>query len=243
MLALSISFIGDDCVRSISSRRLEERIDRPGNPDVGCARFGKLSLRGIARDLGVSHAAPLRHFPTKADLLREIAQTDVERLIEASKSADDLKPGLNRLRKMVNSYIQWATENTVYHQILRDPDVMRQASDALKSVLNGLVETQLDDIKTAQFHGWRADVDSSVLYLHLVSLTAGTSIVLSEPMYAAVRGGELRRTSIQQSLVHFPGRRRSTMKMPNETNQDLRSPSGWMFTWCACLGCLGSAAL
>ncbi|MGW3141017.1 TetR/AcrR family transcriptional regulator, partial [Streptomyces sp. NPDC001139] len=43
---------------------------------------GDLSLRELARDLGVSHAAPSRHFKDKQTLLDALAQTGFERLRE-----------------------------------------------------------------------------------------------------------------------------------------------------------------
>src|SRR5918995_4141085 len=44
------------------------------------ARGGDLSLRGLAREIGVSHAAPRRHFPDKQALLDALAQDGFERL-------------------------------------------------------------------------------------------------------------------------------------------------------------------
>lgn len=163
----------------------------------------KLSLRGLARDLDVSHAAPLRHFANKADLLQEIAQTGVERLIAASKSAGDLKPGLDRLRQTMNGYVLWATENPAYYHILRNPDVMRHASDDLKSSVDKFASMQWEDITVAQMNGWRPDENPRLLYLHLISLTAGTAIVLTDPMYRAVVGREIDNVDIKGSISIF----------------------------------------
>ena len=41
-----------------------------------------LSLRALSRDLGVSHAAPSRHFADKAELLRALAIEGNERFID-----------------------------------------------------------------------------------------------------------------------------------------------------------------
>lgn len=166
----------------------------------------KLSLRGLARDLNVSHAAPLRHFASKAELLREIAHTGVERLIVASKSAEDLKPGLDRLRQTMKGYIQWATENAAYHHILRNPDVMRHASDDLKNSVDKFASMQWEDITAAQKNGWRQDEDPRLLYVHLISLTAGTAIVLTDPMYQPVLGRKLEVVDIKDSISIFLGK-------------------------------------
>lgn len=46
-----------------------------------------LTLRAIAREAGVSHGAPLRHFPTLASLLAAVAAQGFARLIEAVDEA------------------------------------------------------------------------------------------------------------------------------------------------------------
>ena len=43
----------------------------------------QLSLRELSRELGVSHASPQRHFPSKQDLIDALAITGFERLSAA----------------------------------------------------------------------------------------------------------------------------------------------------------------
>lgn len=142
-----------------------------------------LSLRALARDLGVSHAAPLRHFPTKAELLNAIAIEGVESLIAATDKVESKVPGVARLRAMAIAYVEWAIAHRALHQILRNPDVMRHASDDLNALLLAFADRQRREIEIAQSQGWRQDEDPAVLFLHLVSLTAGTAIVMTEDVY------------------------------------------------------------
>lgn len=165
----------------------------------------KLSLRRLARDLGVSHAAPLRHFPTKADLLSEIAQAGIERMMAATTAQGSPKSALERLSQMMHGYVRWAIDNAAYHQVLRNPDVMRHASGDLKASLDGFASMQWNNIQEAQQEGWRANEDPRTLYLHLISLTAGTAIVLTDPMYSAVLGPELNTPDVEESLRLFLG--------------------------------------
>lgn len=51
-----------------------------------------LSLREVAKVAGVSHAAPYRHFPDKAALLRVLAQEGFERLTAAINLAAENSP-------------------------------------------------------------------------------------------------------------------------------------------------------
>lgn len=142
-----------------------------------------LSLRALARDLGVSHAAPLRHFPTKADLLNAIAVEGVESLLTATAKAQAEAPGPGRLRAMALAYVDWAITHTALHKILRNPDVMRHASDDLNQLLLAFADRQKREIAAAQSNGWRTDEDPAVLFLHLVSVTAGTAIVMTDDVY------------------------------------------------------------
>ena len=142
-----------------------------------------LSLRALARDLGVSHAAPLRHFPAKADLLNAIATEGVESLVTATAKAQAEAPGPERLRTMALAYVDWAMAHTALHRVLRNSDVMRHASDDLKRMLGAFAARQKSEIAAAQGRGWREEEDPEVLFFHLVSLTAGTAIVMTEEVY------------------------------------------------------------
>ena len=61
--------------RQPSRRRCSTRAERTLR-DAG----GELSLRELAREVGVSHAAPRRHFPDKQALLDALAEDGFERL-------------------------------------------------------------------------------------------------------------------------------------------------------------------
>src|SRR4029077_19283475 len=51
-----------------------------------------LSLRELARQVGVSHAAPRRHFPHKQALLDALAEDGFERLGTALRDASEAAP-------------------------------------------------------------------------------------------------------------------------------------------------------
>ncbi|MEU8899995.1 TetR/AcrR family transcriptional regulator [Nocardia sp. NPDC048505] len=69
-----------------------------------------LSLRQLARDTGVSHSAPTRHFADKQALLDALAVAGFERLgadFENLPLAADTDP----VRLMARTYLRFATEN------------------------------------------------------------------------------------------------------------------------------------
>src|SRR3954453_8719397 len=79
-----------------------------------------LSLRELARQVGVSHAAPRRHFAHKQALLDALAEDGFERLgaqlREAMDAAGDRFDA--RLRAFAHSYVGFATEHAALLELM-----------------------------------------------------------------------------------------------------------------------------
>lgn len=110
-----------------------------------------VSLRQLARDLGVSHAAPARHFRTRADLLNALAVGGFDLLAtalqDAARSSEPRRPQ-ERLRALADTYLAFATERTrlldlMYSRKIAD-DTDSSVSDAGRSSLLPLLAV-LDD--------------------------------------------------------------------------------------------------
>lgn len=71
---------------------------------------GELSLRELAREAGVSHGAPRRHFPDKRALLDALAETGFERLGRELDAAMDAADGgfTERLVAFARAYVGFA---------------------------------------------------------------------------------------------------------------------------------------
>jgi len=89
-----------------------------------------LSLRALARKVGVSHGAPARHFPDKAALLTALATEALERfqaaMTEAGEGADS---ALERYRAMGRSYVHFAIEQPAYFHIMGRPEFYSAADE------------------------------------------------------------------------------------------------------------------
>ncbi len=71
-----------------------------------------LSLREIARNVGVSATAVYRHFPDKAALLGALCVVGDERLADAFAAAmSKAKPGLDAFNAMGRAYVRFALAN------------------------------------------------------------------------------------------------------------------------------------
>src|SRR3954471_23808284 len=92
-----------------------------------------LSLRELARETGVSHAAPGRHFKDKQALLDALALAGYERLAQTLEAADD--PGLPlepRLTALAKAYLGFAVENAALLELMfarkHDPEASAQVA-------------------------------------------------------------------------------------------------------------------
>ncbi|MEU6068934.1 MULTISPECIES: TetR/AcrR family transcriptional regulator [Streptomyces] len=101
---------------------------------------GALSLRELAREIGVSHAAPGRHFKDKQALLDALALAGYERLAQALESADDPALALEpRLCALAKAYVGFAAENAALLELMftrkHDPEASAQlAAEVDRSV-------------------------------------------------------------------------------------------------------------
>jgi len=79
-----------------------------------------LSLRELARELGVSHAAPRRHFADRQALLDALAQDGFDRLGEALGRAVDRAGGEfgARLHALAQAYISFATRHAALLELM-----------------------------------------------------------------------------------------------------------------------------
>jgi AcrR family transcriptional regulator len=96
-----------------------------------------LSLRELAREVGVSHAAPRRHFPDRQALLDALAEDGFERLgdelreaVERAGTAFD-----RRLHALAAAYITFATRHAALLELMfagkqrADADHVRETAD------------------------------------------------------------------------------------------------------------------
>jgi AcrR family transcriptional regulator len=106
-----------------------------------------LTLRGAAREAGVSHAAPKNHFGDLAGLLSELAASGYVRLREAMLAAADAgDPPSLRLHAIGAAYVEFARANPALFLLMFRSErldmgrpALREAADALFGLLAGAV--------------------------------------------------------------------------------------------------------
>lgn len=97
---------------------------------------GALSLRQLARDIGVSHAAPGRHFKDKQALLDALAREGFDRLGAVMAAAREEAGGsfADRVAAVGRAYVGFATANAalldLMYSVKHDPAASRELVDA-----------------------------------------------------------------------------------------------------------------
>src|SRR3954471_9127100 len=116
MLSASTPMCTLIAVMTVSSRPYHHGNLRPAllsAAERALARGDELSLRSLAREVGVSHAAPRRHFADKRALLDALAEDGFERLGAEMRAAIAWAgSGFRaRLTALARSYVRFATEH------------------------------------------------------------------------------------------------------------------------------------
>jgi AcrR family transcriptional regulator len=113
------------------------------------SRGEELSLRSLAREVGVSHAAPRRHFADKQALLDALAEDGFERLgSEMRASIATAGPGVReRLGALARCYVRFATEHAALLELMyagkhRSESLHAAADNAFEAPLALIVEGQ-----------------------------------------------------------------------------------------------------
>ncbi len=106
----------------------------------------ELSLRELARDVGVSHGAPRRHFPDRRALLDALAESGFGRLGAELRTAVD-GAGDNfeaRLQATAAAYVRFATDDAALLELMfaakHHKQALNDAAERAFSVILELIE-------------------------------------------------------------------------------------------------------
>jgi AcrR family transcriptional regulator len=115
---------------------------------------GELSLRELAREVGVSHAAPRRHFAGKQALLDALAEDGFERLGSELRGAMADADGFDeRLLAFVRGYVRFATEHAALLELMFAGKHRPGAAPSLRVAADRAFEAPLTLIAEGQAGG------------------------------------------------------------------------------------------
>lgn len=119
-----------------------------------------LGLRDVARAVGVSAAAPYRHFDSRGALLEALAVTGYQRFTRAMEAVA-ASEGADRMAAMGRTYVTFALENPNLFRLMFSPVLrrdnrpgLRMAADAAYRTLRHVTGEDLDTGRIAALAAW-----------------------------------------------------------------------------------------
>lgn len=112
-----------------------------------------VTMRAIGGRLGVSRAAPYRHFPDKTALLVAVAVEGFRRLNHRLQSSDTGTPqsSVGRLRRMGEQYVRFALEHPAHYRLMYGKEALaRQDQPELREAGGALLQHLVDVIRAHQ---------------------------------------------------------------------------------------------
>lgn len=147
---------------------LRERILDQALAIIESAGIDALSLRAVARALGVSHQAPYKHFPSRDHVVAQLVARAYASFTAALRAAMARPEPHARLAAMGMTYLNYAATHPLAYSLMFETDLpapqdhpemlaqARQAFDMLVKALSALPERQ-----TAE----RAQIHSEALFI------------------------------------------------------------------------------
>ena len=163
-----------------------------------------LTLRGLARDLGVSHSAPNRHFKNKAALLSALAAKGWFEARDAVLGAAAAVAGENalvRLHAMGRGYLTWALEHRALFRAIYHPDVSRRASSELKGAIRQFAAELSEAIEATQAEGRHPGVPLPVLTIFTNAVPTGAAVLLLDAFLGEEMTAGMDRTDLIEQVI------------------------------------------
>ncbi len=100
-----------------------------------------LGLRELARVVGVSPAAPYRHFDSKGRLLEALAITGYQRFSTAMWAAERQSAPARRIGAMGQAYVRFALDNPNLFRLMFSPELKRDGRPSLRLAADAAFDT------------------------------------------------------------------------------------------------------
>ncbi|YAL84545.1 TetR/AcrR family transcriptional regulator [Dermacoccaceae bacterium W4C1] len=162
-----------------------------------------LSLRGLARELGVSHAAPARHFADRRALLDAVAQQGFLRMqAQMVQAADQAGPSApSRLAALTGAYLDFVATAPALVQLMFEHKVATGAAPELVRAGHEVMEVVVAEIVHGQQRGEVVDGDATALARTSFALVHGLAILAAGGLFEDNDIGQV----AEQALGHLAG--------------------------------------
>ncbi len=137
--------------------------------------IGAVSLRRVAREAGVSPAAPYHHFADRSALIAAIAVRGAELMEqELRATVADAPTGMRALARMVEAYVHFARTHSGYVHVLLRPELFEpdKHPDAVQAGA-GSVQLLTEIVERCQREGAAPPGDPTPLVAMIWALSVG----------------------------------------------------------------------
>jgi AcrR family transcriptional regulator len=147
--------------------------------EVGADR---LSLRDVARRIGVSHAAPAHHFGDKAGLLTVVATEGFDLFVAhlAGALAGGPDAPVDQLAALSRAYADFAETHPGHFEVMFRPAVIRTNDPAYAVASDAAFGALREHIRRCQEAGWRPRADTEALAAAAWALAHGISVLRTQ---------------------------------------------------------------
>jgi AcrR family transcriptional regulator len=161
----------------------------------------ELSLRELAREIGVSHGAPRRHFPDRQALLDALAEAGFERLgvelREAHEGAgEDFQ---SRLQATAAAYVRFATRDAALLELMF-AGKHSEHSDTLRPAAENAFSTMFELIEQGQAEGVLKPGEPERVGLVLFATIQGIAALVTGDMIGSDQVDQLLADAIERFL-------------------------------------------
>jgi AcrR family transcriptional regulator len=171
-----------------------------------------VTMRAIGGRLGVSRAAPYRHFADKTALLVAVATSGFTRLKARLEAIDATAPrsSVERLRRLGKEYVHFALENPAHYRLMYGKEaVIRLDHPELREAANAIYEQLVSVIQIHQRRGGIKRQDPRALaYVAWSAVHGLASLLIDGQILAPVDIDELIQNTTQTLLDGVRVRRR-----------------------------------
>lgn len=141
-----------------------------------------LSLREVARNVGVSATAVYRHFPDKQALLRALTDVGGDKIAEAFRTAmAKVNPGKDAFNEMGRAYVRFALANPSLFKLMMAPDVRRGPTGEPDSRGMQMLASALNELSG----GKKSSQEQYILRLQAWSIVHGLAMLMLDGLVPA----------------------------------------------------------
>lgn len=139
--------------------------------------YEQLSLRAVARRIGVSHAAPAHHFIDKAGLFTAIATEGFQMFVEQTNAAlaarDDGAAG--ELEALGRVYLEFTEQHPAHFDLMFRPALLHSRDPEFADASSAAYIALRSHVEALQRDGWHPDADTTALTTATWALVHGLS--------------------------------------------------------------------